>query len=301
MPIILENGLSYSDILDFEEIDHSEPSIDHYGLDTFTRTFEGRNSLLNAFLATWLSPAGVPLNTADTEYAGMYCIAATPSRARAFSQVQVKFTGKISGAEPLPTIKDTWTENTAQLIGGTDDAAVVPDFLFPISVDYFTGGTSYEYYAAARPSEPRYPSGASTGSIAISTVTTGADGIINTATAHGLSVGDYIVFAGVTGTTPDINDVNIVKAVTDSDTFTIETNVTVGGTGGTVTPLEKVWSVTRVRGQTLVDGLWYPALQAYATFDQDMTQFTREQVGLWWKCNETWEWKVSTAFTDPIA
>lgn len=298
---VTQGNLIYSSFLDYEEIDHSEPSIDDYGLDTMTRTYSGMTSMLGPFLGRWNSPAGVPLNTPDVQFPGMVAVG-KPSigRGRGFSTVTVNFTGKISNKEPLVSIKDTWTENTAQITGSTGSTGDAnADFLFPISIDFFAGGATYEYCSATRPTSPRYDGGASLNSIAITTVGDGADGIINTATAHGLSVGDYIVFSGVTGTTPDINDINIVKAVTDTDTFTIETAVTVGGTGGTVTPLDKVWAITRIRGQAYLDSTWYPARLGFATFDQNMTAFTREQEGVWWKCSETWEWKITNAFDTP--
>lgn len=55
-----------------------------------------------------------------------------------------------------------------------------------------------------------------------------------TATAHGLATNDRVVIAGHTGSTPDINNAYTVT-VTGDNTFTIPVNVTVGGTGGTVT------------------------------------------------------------------
>ena len=58
--------------------------------------------------------------------------------------------------------------------------------------------------------------------------------VITTATAHGLTSGDGIVIAGHTGSTPDINNAYIVTVLT-ATTYTIPVNVTVGGTGGTMT------------------------------------------------------------------
>ena len=66
-----------------------------------------------------------------------------------------------------------------------------------------------------------------------------------------------------------------------------------GGTGGTVVKLSDIWSIRRLRGRTTIDGVVYPAKQVYLTFDQDMTQFTRKQEGGWWKCNESWEWRIT--------
>ena len=61
---------------------------------------------------------------------------------------------------------------------------------------------------------------------------------INTSPAglpHGVAVGDVIVIAGHTGSTPDINGEQTVATIVDADTFTISTDITVAGTGGTYT------------------------------------------------------------------
>ena len=56
--------------------------------------------------------------------------------------------------------------------------------------------------------------------------------VITTAAAHGLLTGDTVLIAGHSGSTPDINGVNVATVLTPT-TFTIPVNVTVGGTGGT--------------------------------------------------------------------
>lgn len=58
--------------------------------------------------------------------------------------------------------------------------------------------------------------------------------VITTATAHGLTTGDKVQIDGHTGSTPAISGVYTVT-VTAGTTFTIPVNVSVGGTGGTVT------------------------------------------------------------------
>lgn len=69
----------------------------------------------------------------------------------------------------------------------------------------------------------------------IATVATGNPGVVNTSTVHGLTTGDTVTIAGNTGSTPDINGSHTVT-VTDTDSFTLDgVNVTVAGTGGTVT------------------------------------------------------------------
>lgn len=56
---------------------------------------------------------------------------------------------------------------------------------------------------------------------------------ISTDDPHLLLTGDYVLIAGHTGSTPDINGVHAVT-VTGASTFTIAVEVTVAGTGGTV-------------------------------------------------------------------
>lgn len=58
--------------------------------------------------------------------------------------------------------------------------------------------------------------------------------VITTPAPHGFVTNDRIVIAGHSGSTPDINSVYTVTKLTDN-TFTVPVNVTVGGTGGTVT------------------------------------------------------------------
>lgn len=61
-----------------------------------------------------------------------------------------------------------------------------------------------------------------------------ADPTVITATAHGLVTGDSVVIAGHAGSTPAV-DGDYTVTVTGDDTFTIDLEVTVAGTGGTVT------------------------------------------------------------------
>lgn len=58
--------------------------------------------------------------------------------------------------------------------------------------------------------------------------------VVLTAAAHLLASGDGILIAGHSGSTPDINGVWTATVLT-ATTFTIPVNVTVGGTGGTMT------------------------------------------------------------------
>lgn len=70
--------------------------------------------------------------------------------------------------------------------------------------------------------------------ITITTSSVANPSTITTAAAHGLVTGDTVLIAGHSGSTPSINGSQVVT-VTDATHFTIPVNVTVGGTGGTVT------------------------------------------------------------------
>lgn len=290
---VQQDSLIYSSYLDFTEIDHSEPTVDDYGLDSMTRTYAGMTSLLPVFLSRWNTPAGVPLNVVDWQFPGMASVG-KPSinRGRGFSQVTVKFVGKISNAEPLVTIKDGWKEDMDQVQAGTD---TTPNVIFGAIADYRTNTTTYEYCASSRPSVPRYSGpGASGSSVNISSVSSGADTTINTASAHGFTVAQAVIIAGTSGLTPDINGTKYVKAVTDSDTFTIDDSTTgSSGAAGTVSPASRGISIIRVRGQATVSSALYPAKLVAIIPVQRLESFTREQEGLWYRCAETWSWALT--------
>ena len=57
------------------------------------------------------------------------------------------------------------------------------------------------------------------------------------AASHGLATGDSVLIAGHSGSSPSINGRHVVTLV-DADEFTIPVNVTVGGTGGTISQVE---------------------------------------------------------------
>lgn len=58
--------------------------------------------------------------------------------------------------------------------------------------------------------------------------------LITAAAVHGLTTGDSILIAGHTGSTPALDGTHTVTVLTTT-TFTIPVNVTVGGSGGTMT------------------------------------------------------------------
>lgn len=58
--------------------------------------------------------------------------------------------------------------------------------------------------------------------------------VITTATEHGLRTGENAEIAGHSGSTPSINSTYVVTVISDT-TFSVPVNVTVAGTGGTVT------------------------------------------------------------------
>jgi hypothetical protein len=59
--------------------------------------------------------------------------------------------------------------------------------------------------------------------------------VVTTAAPHGLRAGDAVTIAGMAGGTPSLNGAQTVLAVTSPTTFLVNVNVTVQGTGGTVT------------------------------------------------------------------
>ena len=73
--------------------------------------------------------------------------------------------------------------------------------------------------------------------------------IVTTSTAHGIPTGYTAVIAGHTGSTPDING-SIIVTSTGTNTLSIPVNVTVGGTGGTVTAV-----VAGVNGKLFYDAV----------------------------------------------
>ena len=73
--------------------------------------------------------------------------------------------------------------------------------------------------------------------------------ILTTSTAHGIPTGYTAVIAGHTGSTPDING-SIIVTSTGTNTLSIPVNVTVGGTGGTVTAV-----VAGVNGKLFYDAV----------------------------------------------
>jgi hypothetical protein len=68
--------------------------------------------------------------------------------------------------------------------------------------------------------------------IPITSSSVGLPGIITTPVPHGLTTADLISISGHVGVTPDINDGSRTVTVISATTFSVEDNVTVGGTGG---------------------------------------------------------------------
>lgn len=79
------------------------------------------------------------------------------------------------------------------------------------------------------------------------------------ATAHGITDQASAVVAGHSGSTPSINGTHVVTVI-DDDNFTIPVNVTVGGTGGTVTQAGDTY-----RGVSMKTGLHIPEISGIGT------------------------------------
>lgn len=76
-----------------------------------------------------------------------------------------------------------------------------------------------------------------TGTITSSSVANPSQILIDA--SHGLQTGDSVLISGHSGSTPSINNRYEITLV-DADEFTIPVNVTVGGTGGTITEIEQL-------------------------------------------------------------
>ncbi|HUV73869.1 MAG TPA: hypothetical protein VMW79_06145 [Anaerolineae bacterium] len=103
-------------------------------------------------------------------------------------------------------------------VNGDHEVTRVDDYNFTVAVNVTTAGTG----GTAQPI------------VAIVSSSVADPSVITTETAHGFVTGDWVVIAGHVGSTPDINKAYIVTYVGPTS-FTIPEDVTVGGTGGTVT------------------------------------------------------------------
>jgi hypothetical protein len=66
------------------------------------------------------------------------------------------------------------------------------------------------------------------------TTSVAAGDLINTSAPHGLSAGDTVLISGHSGSTPSLNGIQTVLAITSPTQFSITTDITVGGTVGTL-------------------------------------------------------------------
>ncbi len=88
---------------------------------------------------------------------------------------------------------------------------------------------------------------------AILTSSVASPSIITTAVAHGIADGQTVRIAGHVGSTPSIND-DYVATVVSPTTFSIPVNVTVAGTGGTVTQYNSAdWDTESIAADYTLD------------------------------------------------
>lgn len=127
---------------------------------------------------------------------------------------------------------DTWTP------GGDNPALVIRDYL--LSTIYGCGyspalinETSFTAAADYCDVLESHPVGAP---VVITSSSVANPTVVTTATPHGWASGQLVRIANHTGSTPTING-DRTATVTGASTFTVPVNVTVGGTGGTVTKL----------------------------------------------------------------
>lgn len=292
MPLVIENDTVYSDTLDFIEINPTTPSIDDYALDDLTRIYEGRNSLLDAFLATWVTGAGVPKLTIDLQYPGMAAVGRpSVTRGRTFSQVAVKFTGKISDAEPLTTMTPDIKSGTIQVEGVTSSSPPVPGTAV---ATYLAESRSYHYFSKTLPTTPRYPNGGYGSFAFIATITAGAHGQITTSTPTNYTVGQTVYIQNVSGGITDINGFQVVDSIIDSLNFTIIATVGTGGSGGSasVQPAAGGITITALRGSVALSSGVYPitSVSSLPPAVATLMSWPRITKGIWYDCTENWEW-----------
>jgi len=151
MPLVRENNLCYVGDTEFALSDSTEPIVDVYGLDSMVRVFEGRNSLLQSFLAQY------PVNRQDAQYSGM-SVTGKPAIdvKRAFSRVSLQFEGKISNEEPAVKKTDFWQDDSVQI----QSNILTPLPSVQLIIDYRAPGTTYSYATKTRPTAPRFENGA---------------------------------------------------------------------------------------------------------------------------------------------
>lgn len=100
-----------------------------------------------------------------------------------------------------------------------------------LQTETVTGDGVSTSFALDLPAEQSYWPGQVVRSAAITTSNPTGE-VITSAVEHGLIDGDQVIIAGHSGSTPDINGAHVVNVLTTT-TFSITTNITVGGTGGT--------------------------------------------------------------------
>ena len=123
--------------------------------------------------------------------------------------------------EPLSTVGVLVRANAACKVTGRSESGVILHALGAETVDGNTEGSSVDATTVPQRVVPITSSAA-------------AGDLITCSAPHGLAVGDTVLVAGHSGSTPSINGIQTVGTVPSITTFTITTDITVGGTGGTL-------------------------------------------------------------------
>lgn len=136
-------GLIYIGNCEFEEISDFEVGRDLFGMDTMTRTYEGRTDKLNAFMAK------VNASFRDDEYRNFRARSASSNRGSGpFTRVRVEFVGlwkdELPEERPIPGWRRQTSSFTVQ--GGQETC----------EVDYAAPTTIYRYVTREKPTAQRF-------------------------------------------------------------------------------------------------------------------------------------------------
>lgn len=139
-------GLIYTANCGWEEAAEYVLSVDDWGLDSMTRTYEGRTDELETFLRT------LTKNLPDYQFPELVLIGKAVERGRAFSRVSCEFRGLL-GADtgkplPDPVINGGWRLDRVQLQSSTNAQ---------MEIEYNSPFTSYRYVTRQRPTQQQFP------------------------------------------------------------------------------------------------------------------------------------------------
>jgi hypothetical protein len=200
-----------------------------------------------AFFNTAAGNSHAALKDTQSDPNGANRIAVVGFAGNAIGQPIIGFEGLLQGDyEPLSKVGSLTRANAEWKVSGRADDGVILHALTTETADANTEATSVDNTTAV-------------GNQPIPIVSSVAAGdLINTSAPHGLAAGDTALIAGHVGATPALNGIVTVLAVISPTQFSITTDITVGGTGGTL-----------VRAKTNAGGAGYLEVT-----DHDLGTFT---------------------------